>query len=148
MPECNSDSGQCQERSLFLHLKTSRDSDTRSLVSDKCRIQARDLAVSLDMGVRVECSAGSDIVTAAMTHLAHSTSSKHLFCGYELSYYHDIHVADGPRSAGEFLSKETKKFPEAMSSNPTLKKKFVDDVFDSNLKRVAQNHRLSFDVAR
>ena len=65
-------------------------------------LQARDLAVSLDMSVRVECSAGSDIVTAAMTHLAHSTSSKHLFCGYELSYYHDHHVAeDGPRSVGK-----------------------------------------------
>ena len=68
-------------------------------------LQARDLAVSLDMSVRVECSAGSDIVTAAMTHLAHSTSSKHLFCGYELSYYHDHHVAeDGPRSVGKLCT--------------------------------------------
>ena len=61
--------------------------------------------MSLDMGVRVECGSGSDIVTAAMTHMAHSTSSKHLFCGYELSYYHDHHVAeDGPRSTGKLFS--------------------------------------------
>jgi L-alanine-DL-glutamate epimerase-like enolase superfamily enzyme len=57
--------------------------------------QARDLAVSLGLGLTIEDSWGGDIVTAAIAHLAHSTPPENLFTSTDFNSYVTVSIADG-----------------------------------------------------
>jgi L-alanine-DL-glutamate epimerase-like enolase superfamily enzyme len=57
--------------------------------------QARDLCVSLGIGLTIEDSWGGDIVTAAIAHLAHSTPTEHLFTSTDFNSYVTQPIADG-----------------------------------------------------
>jgi L-alanine-DL-glutamate epimerase-like enolase superfamily enzyme len=57
--------------------------------------QARDLCVSLGVAMTIEDSWGGDIVTAAISHLAHSTPSELLFTTTDFNSYVTISFADG-----------------------------------------------------
>lgn len=57
--------------------------------------QARDLCVSLGVGVTLEDSWGGDIVTAAIAHLAHSTPPEYLFTSTDFNSYVTTSIADG-----------------------------------------------------
>ena len=57
--------------------------------------QARDLCVSLGVAMTIEDSWGGDIVTAAISHLAHSTPSELLFSTTDFNSYVTISFADG-----------------------------------------------------
>lgn len=57
--------------------------------------QARDLCVSLGIGMTIEDSWGGDIVTAAIAHLAHSTPSEFLFTSTDFNSYVTQSIADG-----------------------------------------------------
>jgi L-alanine-DL-glutamate epimerase-like enolase superfamily enzyme len=63
--------------------------------------QARDLCVSLGLGVTIEDTWGSDIATAAIAHLAHSTPPAHLFTSTDFNSYVTVSTAeDAPRRHG------------------------------------------------
>jgi L-alanine-DL-glutamate epimerase-like enolase superfamily enzyme len=63
--------------------------------------QARDLCVSLGLGVTIEDTWGSDIATAAIAHLAHSTPPEHLFTSTDFNSYVTVSTAeDAPRRHG------------------------------------------------
>ena len=57
--------------------------------------QARDLCVSLGIAMTLEDSWGGDIVTAAISHLAHSTPSEFLFTSTDFNSYVTVDIADG-----------------------------------------------------
>ena len=57
--------------------------------------QARDLCVSLGIGMTIEDSWGGDIVTAAIAHLAHSTPPEVLFTSTDFNSYVTVSTAEG-----------------------------------------------------
>jgi L-alanine-DL-glutamate epimerase-like enolase superfamily enzyme len=57
--------------------------------------QARDLCVSLGIGMTIEDSWGGDIVTAAIAHLAHSTPEQNRFTSTDFNSYVTVSIADG-----------------------------------------------------
>jgi cis-L-3-hydroxyproline dehydratase len=57
--------------------------------------QARDLGVSLGLAMTLEDSWGGDIVTAAISHLAHSTPPDHLLTATDFNSYVTVGFADG-----------------------------------------------------
>lgn len=57
--------------------------------------QARDLCVSLGIGMTLEDSWGGDIVTAAIAHLAHSTPPEFLFTSTDFNSYVTVSTAEG-----------------------------------------------------
>ncbi|MFV2070503.1 MAG: enolase C-terminal domain-like protein, partial [Pirellulales bacterium] len=57
--------------------------------------QARDLCVSLGVAVTIEDTWGSDIATAAIAHLAHSTPDEWLFTATDFNSYVTVSTADG-----------------------------------------------------
>ena len=57
--------------------------------------QARDLCVSLGVAMTIEDSWGGDIVTAAISHLAHSTPTEFLFTTTDFNSYVTVSFADG-----------------------------------------------------
>jgi cis-L-3-hydroxyproline dehydratase len=58
-------------------------------------LQARDLCVSLGIGVTIEDSWGGDIVTAAIAHLAHSTPPEFQFTATDFNSYVTVNIAEG-----------------------------------------------------
>ncbi len=64
--------------------------------------EARDLCVSLGIAMTIEDSWGGDIVTAAISHLAHSTPTEFLFTTTDFNSYVTQSIADGApqRTAG------------------------------------------------
>jgi L-alanine-DL-glutamate epimerase-like enolase superfamily enzyme len=67
--------------------------------------QARDLCVALGVAMTIEDSWGGDIVTAAISHLAHSTPSELLFTTTDFNSYVTVSFADGaPQRAHGRLS--------------------------------------------
>ncbi len=57
--------------------------------------QARDLGVSLGLGMTIEDAWGGDIVTAAISHLAHSTPTENLFTATDFNSYVTVSIATG-----------------------------------------------------
>lgn len=57
--------------------------------------QARDLCVSLGIAMTLEDSWGGDIITAAISHLAHSTPTEFLFTSTDFNSYVTQPIADG-----------------------------------------------------
>jgi len=57
--------------------------------------QARDLCASLGVAMTIEDSWGGDIVTAAISHLAHSTPSELLFTTTDFNSYVTVSIAEG-----------------------------------------------------
>lgn len=57
--------------------------------------QARDLCVSLGIAMTLEDSWGGDIITAAISHLAHSTPTEFLFTSTDFNSYVTKSIADG-----------------------------------------------------
>ena len=57
--------------------------------------QARDLCVSMGIGMTLEDSWGGDIATAAIAHLAHSTPTEFLFTTTDFNSYGPVSIADG-----------------------------------------------------
>jgi len=57
--------------------------------------QARDLCVSLGIAMTLEDSWGGDIITAAISHLAHSTPTDYLFTSTDFNSYVTTSIADG-----------------------------------------------------
>lgn len=57
--------------------------------------QARDLCVALGVTVTIEDSWGGDIITAAISHLAHSTPTDFLFTTTDFNSYVTVSIADG-----------------------------------------------------
>ena len=57
--------------------------------------QARDLCVSMGIAMTLEDSWGSDIATAAIAHLAHSTPTEFLFTTTDFNSYVTVSTADG-----------------------------------------------------
>lgn len=57
--------------------------------------QARDLCVSLGIAMTLEDSWGGDIITAAISHLAHSTPPDFLFTSTDFNSYVTTSIADG-----------------------------------------------------
>ena len=57
--------------------------------------QARDLCVSMGIGMTIEDSWGSDIATAAIAHLANSTPTEFLFTTTDFNSYVTVSTADG-----------------------------------------------------
>ena len=56
--------------------------------------QARDLCVSLGIAMTIEDSWGGDIITAAISHLAHSTPAELLFSSTDFNSYVTVSTAD------------------------------------------------------
>ena len=56
--------------------------------------QARDLCVSLGIAMTIEDSWGGDIITAAISHLAHSTPAELLFSSTDFNSYVTVSIAD------------------------------------------------------
>ena len=70
--------------------------------------QARDLCVSLGVAMTIEDSWGGDIVTAAISHLAHSTPTELLFTTTDFNSYVTVSFADGaPHRANGRMSAST-----------------------------------------
>jgi L-alanine-DL-glutamate epimerase-like enolase superfamily enzyme len=57
--------------------------------------EARDLCVSLGIAMTIEDSWGSDITTAAIAHLAHSTPTEYLFTSTDFNSYVTMSTAAG-----------------------------------------------------
>jgi L-alanine-DL-glutamate epimerase-like enolase superfamily enzyme len=57
--------------------------------------QARDLCVALGLGMTIEDTWGGDIVTASISHLAHSTPPRYLFTATDFNSYVTVQIADG-----------------------------------------------------
>jgi L-alanine-DL-glutamate epimerase-like enolase superfamily enzyme len=71
--------------------------------------QARDLCVSLGIAMTIEDTWGSDIATAAISHLAHSTPPEFLFTTTDFNSYVTMSTADGaPRRIGGRLAASTR----------------------------------------
>jgi len=71
--------------------------------------QARDLCASLGVAMTIEDSWGGDIVTAAISHLAHSTPTECLFSSTDFNSYVTVSIAeDAPqRQAGRLAAPTT-----------------------------------------
>jgi L-alanine-DL-glutamate epimerase-like enolase superfamily enzyme len=70
--------------------------------------QARDLCASLGIAMTIEDSWGGDIVTAAISHLAHSTPTELLFTTTDFNSYVTVSIADGaPRRVKGRMSAST-----------------------------------------
>jgi L-alanine-DL-glutamate epimerase-like enolase superfamily enzyme len=70
--------------------------------------QARDLCVALGLAMTIEDSWGSDVVTAAIAHLAHSTPPEFLFTTTDFNSYVTVSTADGaPRRVNGRMSAGT-----------------------------------------
>ncbi|MCM2374774.1 cis-3-hydroxy-L-proline dehydratase [Aporhodopirellula aestuarii] len=66
--------------------------------------QARDLCVSLGIGMTIEDSWGGDITTAAISHLAHSTPEELRFTSTDFNSYNTVCNATGaPRRENGFM---------------------------------------------
>src|SRR5205807_5407797 len=57
--------------------------------------QIRDLCVALGIALTIEDTWGGDIVTAAIAHLAHSTSPAYLFSSTDFNSYVTVSIAEG-----------------------------------------------------
>ena len=57
--------------------------------------QARDLCVSLGIAMTIEDSWGGDIITSAISHLAHSTPKELLFSSTDFNSYVTVSIAEG-----------------------------------------------------
>lgn len=57
--------------------------------------QIRDVCISLGIAMTIEDQWGSDIITAAIAHLAHSTPSRLLFSSTDFNSYVTLRTADG-----------------------------------------------------
>ena len=57
--------------------------------------QARDLCVALGIAMTLEDSWGGDVVTAAISHLAHSCPTEFLFTATDFNSYVTQPIADG-----------------------------------------------------
>jgi len=57
--------------------------------------QARDLCASLGVAMTIEDAWGGDIVTAAISHIAHSTPTDLLFTSTDFNSYVTVSIADG-----------------------------------------------------
>ena len=57
--------------------------------------QARDLCVSLGLGLTIEDTWGGDIVTAAIAHLAHSTPEQNRYTATDFNSYVTKPIAEG-----------------------------------------------------
>lgn len=57
--------------------------------------QIRDLCVSLGIALTIEDTWGGDITTAAIAHLAHSTSPAYLFSSTDFNSYVTVSIAEG-----------------------------------------------------
>ena len=57
--------------------------------------QARDLCVARGIAMTIEDAWGSDIVTAAIAHLAHSTPTELLFTATDFNSYVTVSTAEG-----------------------------------------------------
>ena len=57
--------------------------------------QARDLGIELGLGMTIEDSWGGDIITAAISHLAHSTLPENLFTSTDFNSYVTVSTAKG-----------------------------------------------------
>lgn len=57
--------------------------------------QARDLCLELGIAMTIEDSWGGDIVTAAISHLAHSTPAEYLFTATDFNSYVTVSLAEG-----------------------------------------------------
>jgi L-alanine-DL-glutamate epimerase-like enolase superfamily enzyme len=67
--------------------------------------QARDLCVSLGIAMTIEDSWGSDVTTAAIAHLAHSTPPELLFTSTDFNSYVTVSTAEGaPQRSGGRMS--------------------------------------------
>src|SRR5436305_167044 len=68
--------------------------------------QMRDLAVSLGIALTIEDTWGSDITTAAIAHLAHSTPEHYLFSSTDFNSYVTVSTAEGApqRQAGRMAA--------------------------------------------
>jgi len=70
--------------------------------------QARDLCVSLGIAMTIEDSWGGDIITAAISHLAHSTPTELLFSSTDFNSYVTISIAnDAPQRNNGRLAAST-----------------------------------------
>ena len=70
--------------------------------------QARDLCVSLGIGMTIEDSWGGDVTTAAIAHLAHSTPTEHLFTSTDFNSYVTVSTAEGaPQRKGGRMASST-----------------------------------------
>jgi L-alanine-DL-glutamate epimerase-like enolase superfamily enzyme len=70
--------------------------------------QARDLCVTLGLGMTIEDTWGGDIVTSSIAHLAHSTPPRHLFTATDFNSYVTVQTADGaPRRVDGRMSAPT-----------------------------------------
>ncbi len=70
--------------------------------------QARDLCASMGVAMTIEDSWGGDIITAAISHLAHSTPTDLLFTSTDFNSYVTVDFADGaPQRAGGRLAAST-----------------------------------------
>ena len=57
--------------------------------------QIRDLCVSLGIAMTIEDTWGGDITTAAIAHLAHSTTTRYLFSSTDFNSYVTVSLAEG-----------------------------------------------------
>ncbi len=71
--------------------------------------QARDLCVSMGVAMTIEDSWGGDIITAAISHLAHSTPTQYLFTATDFNSYVTVSIAEGaPQRVNGRMSAPTK----------------------------------------
>jgi len=89
--------------------------------------QARDLCVSLGIAMTLEDTWGGDIVTAAISHLAHSTPPKFLFTATDFNSYVTRSIAHGApqRKNGRMAAPRTpglgiELIEEILESDPAL----------------------------
>lgn len=71
-------------------------------------VQARDACTELDIAMTIEDSWGSDIITAAIAHLAHSTPPEYLFSSTDFNSYVTVSTAEGaPQRQGGRMAAPT-----------------------------------------
>ena len=81
--------------------------------------QARDLCVSLGIAMTIEDSWGGDIITAAISHLAHSTPTELLFSSTDFNSYVTVSIADdAPQRNNGRLASSTQP---GLGINPIIK---------------------------
>ena len=81
--------------------------------------QARDLCVSLGIAMTIEDSWGGDIITAAISHLAHSTPTELLFSSTDFNSYVTVSIADdAPQRNNGRLTSSTQP---GLGINPIMK---------------------------
>ena len=91
--------------------------------------QARDLCVSLGIAMTIEDSWGGDIITAAISHLAHSTPTELLFSSTDFNSYVTVSIADdAPQRNNGRLASSTQP---GLGINPIMKS-LGQVVFEAN----------------